>query len=127
MKKRILVVDDDEDILTMLSALFRSDGYEVVISRGAEDAANILKNERPFQLAVSDVRMRPVDGMWLLDWIIKEKPDLPVVMITAYYTPEKETEALKKGAKAYLQKPFSATELLATVSRLTASPAKPGR
>lgn len=113
---RILLVDDEPSILSVLTALLKAESYEVVPILGGEKARDLIKTE-PFDLMISDIRMTPVNGMELLRLAHDERPQLPVIMLTAYGSVETAIEALKLGAFDYVTKPFKVDELLITVQR----------
>ncbi len=113
---RVLLVDDEPSILSVLGTLLKAEGYEVVAALGGEKARDLLKSER-FDLMVSDIRMSPINGMDLLRLAHDEHPAMPVIMLTAYGSVETAIEALKLGAFDYVTKPFKVDELLITVQR----------
>jgi len=113
---RILLVDDEPSILSVLSTLLRAEGYEVVPALGGEKALEELKG-KPFDLMISDIRMSPIDGMQLLKAARKDWPKMAVLMITAYGSVETAVGAMKVGAFDYITKPFKVDELLITVQR----------
>lgn len=113
---RILLVDDEPSILSVLSTLMKSEGHEPVAVRGGDKALEILLSE-PFDLMISDIRMSPVDGMHLLKTAHRERPQMAVIMLTAYGSVETAVQAMKEGAFDYVTKPFKVDELLLTVQR----------
>ena len=113
---RILLVDDEPSIVSVLSTLLKAEGHEVVPALGGEKARDILAREE-FNLMISDIRMSPVDGMELLKIARKEHPQMAVIMVTAYGSVETAVEAMKQGAFDYVTKPFKVDELLITVQR----------
>ena len=113
---RILLVDDEPSILSVLSTLLKAEGYEVVAMLGGEKAQELIPSEE-FDLMISDIRMSPVNGMDLLRRSHEERPGMPVIMLTAYGSVETAIEALKLGAFDYVTKPFKVDELLITVQR----------
>lgn len=113
---RVLLVDDEPSILSVLCTLLKAEGYEVVSALGGEKAKGILLSEE-FDLLVSDIRMTPVNGMDLLNIAHSQKPQMAVIMLTAYGSVETAIEALKLGAFDYVTKPFKVDELLITVQR----------
>ncbi len=113
---RIVLVDDEPSILSVLSTLLRAEGHEVVPVLGGDKAQDVIKTES-FDLMISDIRMSPVDGMQLLKLARKERPGMAVIMITAYGSVETAVEAMKEGAFDYVTKPFKVDELLITVQR----------
>ena len=113
---RILLVDDEPSILSVLSTLLKAEGYEVTSVLGGDEALDVVKNE-DFDLMISDIRMSPVNGMQLLAVAHEFKPALSVIMLTAYGSVETAIEAMKLGAFDYVTKPFKVDELLITVTR----------
>ena len=113
---RILLVDDEPSILSVLTTLLKAEGHEVTSSRGGDKAQEMVRTE-PFDLLISDIRMSPIDGMQLLKQTRREKPGAAVIMLTAYGSVETAVEAMKEGAFDYVTKPFKVDELLITVKR----------
>ncbi len=113
---KILLVDDEPSILSVLSTLLKAEGFEVTPALGGEKAKECLEAEN-FDLMLSDIRMAPVNGMELLRQVHEERPAMPVIMLTAYGSVETAIEALKLGAYDYITKPFKVDELLITVRR----------
>jgi len=113
---RLLLVDDEPSILSVLSTLLKAEGYEVVSTLEGEKAKDLLTSEE-FDLMISDIRMSPVNGVELLKLAHRERPNMSVIMLTAYGSVETAIEALKFGAFDYITKPFKVDELLITVQR----------
>ncbi|MGQ9662039.1 MAG: sigma-54-dependent transcriptional regulator [Kiritimatiellia bacterium] len=113
---RILVVDDEPSVLSVLSTLLRGEGYDVVPALGGEKARDLLDTQT-FDLMISDIRMSPVNGMDLLRLVNKEQKSMAVIMLTAYGSVETAIEAMRLGAFDYITKPFKVDELLITVQR----------
>jgi two-component system response regulator PilR (NtrC family) len=113
---RILLVDDEPSILSVLSTVLKAEGHDVV-PVNAGDQAKTLLQEQEFDLMISDIRMSPINGMELLRTAHKKSNGMPVIMLTAFGTVETAVEALKLGAFDYLTKPFKVDELLITVKR----------
>jgi len=115
-KAKILVVDDEISIIEVLKALLKREGYSVKTASSAEEAMAALGKER-FDLMISDIRMRPVDGLELLRLAREVQAHLAVIMMTAYAAVETAVDAMKRGAFDYICKPFKVDELLLTVER----------
>lgn len=113
---RILLVDDEQSILSVLSALLKTENFQVVPCNNGERAKELIVAEE-FDLVISDIRMTPVDGIQILKHAHQERPALAVIMLTAYGSVETAIEALKLGAFDYVTKPFKVDELLITVKR----------
>jgi putative two-component system response regulator len=114
--KRLLVVDDEESIRTVLGRFLRARGYEVVTADSAAAALDILGSHR-FLLALCDIRMPGMTGLELLPRARSVDPDLAVVMLTAVNDAPTATEALTHGALDYLMKPIELTDLESAVQR----------
>lgn len=113
---RILVVDDEPSVLSVLSTLLRGEGYEVAPALGGEKARDLL-DTGTFDLMIADIRMSPVNGMDLLRLVNKEQKSMAVIMLTAHGSVETAIEAMRLGAFDYITKPFKVDELLITVQR----------
>lgn len=114
---RILIVDNEAGILSVLSTLLKAEGYDVVPMRESDKALEVVKSDEEFDLMVFDIRMSPVGGMELLKAARSARPTGSVLMLTAYATVETAIEALKLGAFDYVTKPFEVDELLITIQR----------
>jgi len=111
---RILIVDDAPPILMMLSKLLAEEGHEVATAKHGEEAVGLLE-DRPFDLMISDLNMRPVNGAELLLKTRKAYPKMGFILLTAYESMFTADEAKKNGAFAYIVKPFKNAHLLETV------------
>lgn len=115
-RARLLVVDDDPDMLRLLSMRLNAAGYQVTAVGSAEAALSQLDIERP-QLVLSDVRLPGKDGLMLFDEIRARHPSLPVILLTAHGTIPDAVEATARGVFGYLTKPFDAKELLEKIGQ----------
>src|SRR5271157_1254478 len=108
---RLLVVDDDLNILKMLKMRLESESYEVQTASDIE-AAKDLAATNEYELAILDLKFSGGSGIELMKNIRELDADLPVIILTAYGTIESAVEAMKEGAYIYLTKPFDYRELL---------------
>jgi two-component system response regulator GlrR len=113
---RLLVVDDDTDLLRLLSMRLESAGYRVSTAASAEAALAQLDIERP-QLVISDVRLPGRDGLALYDEVRRRHPALPVILLTAHGTIPDAVEATARGVFTYLTKPYDGKELLEKIAQ----------
>jgi two-component system, NtrC family, response regulator GlrR len=109
--EKVLVVDDDRGLLTLMKARLEAKGYQVSLAGGGEDALARAQAEI-FSVAIVDLKMDGMDGITLLGRLLQIQPYLPVIMLTAYGTLSSAVEATKKGAYDFLAKPFDAKDLL---------------
>jgi two-component system response regulator GlrR len=116
---RILVVDDDADMLRLLSMRLHAAGYAVTGVASAEAALAQLAVERP-QLVLSDVRLPGRDGLSLFEEIRRHHPSLPVILLTAHGTIPDAVEATARGVFGYLTKPYEPRELLDKIAQAVA-------
>lgn len=118
-KAHILVVEDEAVMRQAIVEILSDDGFEVTDAASAHDALAVLHGAVHFDLVLSDVQMRPMDGVSLLKSVREARLDVPVVLMTAFGTVEQAVETLQAGASHYLSKPIEAEKLLSTVRALT--------
>ncbi len=115
----LLVVDDDADMLRLLTMRLNAAGYRVSAVTSAEAALGQLDIERP-QLVLSDVRLPGKDGLALFEDIRARHPSLPVILLTAHGTIPDAVEATERGVFTYLTKPFDGKALLDKIAQALA-------
>ncbi len=121
---KIILVDDDKDLLQLIAMRLTASGYAVTAVESGEAALAALAVARP-QVVVTDLRMQGMDGMALFDAIHREAPSLPVVILTAHGTIPEAVTATRRGVFSFLTKPFEPKVLLDTVAeamRLSSAP-----
>jgi PAS domain S-box-containing protein len=112
----ILIIDDDPDIRTALTDLLTGEGYEVeAVNRGALAIQRVL--ERRFAAAILDIGLPDFDGLSILKVLTELDAIMPVIVLTGFITVNNTIGSLKKGAFAYLTKPYNQDEVRATVKR----------
>jgi two-component system response regulator PilR (NtrC family) len=114
--KRMLVVDDEKSVRDLLAEYLNEYGYEVTCASNGQDALKAYK-EGPFDIILSDLNMAPMDGLELLNQVKQINPDAIFIMITGYPSITSSIEAIKKGARDYITKPFSIDEIRMKVER----------
>ncbi len=112
----ILIVDDEKNYLTILSAILEDEGFEVLTALGGQEALEIHKTS-DLDLILTDMKMPAMDGIQLLENLKSVDPDLPVIMMTAHGTVDKAVEAMQKGAYTYVLKPFDNERLIIYVKK----------
>ena len=116
MAKRILVVDDDREIVRLLRAYLEQNGYQVLVAYDGEGALHILRGERP-DLMVLDLMLPDRDG-WEVTRVVRGDPNLastPILILTARVEDHEKIVGLELGADDYVTKPFSPREVVARV------------
>ena len=109
MEPKILVVDDEESMREFLEIMLTQDGYRVVAARDGEQACEILDRES-FDLVITDIRMRSINGIGVLKKVKDVNPATMVILISAFATAETAVEAMKEGAYDYIPKPFKVND-----------------
>lgn len=109
--KKIMVIDDEEGLCRMMSAVLMDDGHAVRTFNDPQEAVDLFR-PNIWDLVISDIKMPGIDGLEVLQRIKACEPDIPVIMITAFATVEMSIQALRKGAYDMLTKPFEPDELL---------------
>jgi two-component system NtrC family response regulator len=112
----ILIVDDEKNYLVVLEALLSPEGYEIMTADNARAALRLIE-ESDLDLILTDMKMPGMNGMELLEHCKRIKPEVPVIMMTAYGTIEMAVEAMKKHAYDYITKPFQNEELKVTIQK----------
>jgi two-component system response regulator PilR (NtrC family) len=110
----ILVVDDEASIREMLEIMLAKEGYKVAAAPSGPEALQLFK-KRPYAVVLTDIRMRPMDGLALLKEIKNLQPRTEVIMISAFADTETAVEAMNEGAYDYFPKPFDLAELKSVI------------
>ncbi len=113
--KRILVVDDEVNMCTVLKMTLEKDGYEVVTASSGEEAISLFEKNHVFDLIISDLKMPGIDGMDLLEYCKKNGKEMPIIFITAFGSIESAVKAMKLGAFDFITKPFNRDVIRHTV------------
>jgi DNA-binding NtrC family response regulator len=114
--RRVLVVDDHAPARESVADVLRHVGYEVTGASSASEAIGLL-NRQEFQVIITDLQMPGMDGLEFIRQIYQRRLLVQVIMVTAHATIASAVEAMRYGAFDYLEKPFNATQLEATVDR----------
>jgi len=116
MKKKVLIVDDDQEMLLSLKEGFEKYNatFSVLMAEDGLVATKKLEKET-ISLVITDLRMPRMDGFALLSMIMEQYPDIPVIIMTGYSTPEMERLAKEGGAVGYVEKPFMIDDLASKV------------
>jgi DNA-binding NarL/FixJ family response regulator len=116
MSKRLLIVDDEPNLLVAVAAVLRDEGFEVTTARSGGEALTLVAQESP-DLIVSDIRMPVMDG-YELARRLRSSPNfalIPIIFLSAKDETEDRVEAFRSGVDVYLTKPFEPDELIAVI------------
>ena len=113
---KLLVVDDEQDLLDLLVRRLKRKGYEVDSAGTAEDALQLVK-KNDYDIGVYDIRLPNMDGIELLKETKKLQPDIEVLILTGHGTIDTAIEAMKVGAFDYITKPYNLAELELTIGK----------
>lgn len=118
MAKKILIVDDDQEIVMLIAARLRANQYEIVVANDAVQAIFKARKEKP-DLILLDNRMPAGSGLSVLATLrqTSDKILTPIIFITAYPSEKIKEEALEKGATDFIGKPFDANDLLGKIRK----------
>lgn len=115
----ILVVDDDPVVRSSCRRVLEAEGHTVIVSSSAQEALSALERH-PCQLLLVDVIMPEYDGLYLIGSVRARQPDLPILVMSGYPTPETIAGGQRMGATHFIAKPFTPEELTAAVRRALA-------
>jgi DNA-binding response OmpR family regulator len=123
-KGKILIVDDEADILHFLELVLRERGYEVTTAASGREAIELARKVRP-DLMLLDIMMPQMDGWEVLKLLRVDEltAQIPVAMVSARTDPKDRVQGLQEGAVDYICKPFSLDDLIAKVEAIFAQPA----
>jgi len=114
--KKLLLIDDEENMLHMLSAYLRKSGYEVVTALDGAKGINLVQSFVP-DLILCDLKMPQMDGLTFLGSAGDLLDDIPVIMMSAYATVDTAVEAMKQGAYDFVTKPFKIDEIICILQK----------
>ena len=114
---KILVIDDEPVVLNSCRKVLEEDGFDVYLVPSADEALKAMKKE-VFDLLLVDVKMPKHDGIYLMQKVKEKWPDVPIIVMSGYPTPDTITDGAKMGADAFIAKPFTPDELLETIRQV---------
>ena len=120
MTEKVLLVDDEEDCLEVLSERMKSRGIEVSTANSATEAIRIAEKES-FDAIIVDLMMPEMDGLEALKLIKEKKPESQVILLTGHATVDKGIEAMKLGAMDFLEKPAYLSQLTEKIKKAHAN------
>jgi len=123
-KGKIIVVDDEQDVRDVIRLQLETKGFNILEATNGQEAIDLLRsgdNMVNVGLILCDIRMPKVNGVECIDFLRREAPGVPVVVVTGYPDSELAANLLKKGVKYYLVKPVEKEKLLAIVDQIVAA------
>ena len=114
--RTILIVDDEPDILETIRGILEDEGYTILQADSGEHALKIVEERGDVDLMLSDIRMPGRDGIETMDCAKKLRPGLPVILMTAYASKDREERALASGAYSVVHKPFDINLMLRLIT-----------
>jgi len=114
---KILVVDDEDIVLDSCEAVLEEENFEVMLVSSADEALNAMKDGN-IGLLLIDVKMPKHDGMYLMNEIKSQWPQVPVIVMSGYYTAKTIRDAVKMGAATFIAKPFEPEELIKAIDKV---------
>jgi len=125
--KRLLIVDDEENMRKVLSILFRREKYDVTTASNGVEALDKLKASPSYDLILSDLKMPKMDGIEFLRQLNEMQLRIPLILLTAYGSISEAVDAMKSGAVDFITKPFNKEDLKNIVFRATHGEKTPGK
>jgi len=116
-KSKILVVDDEDALRTVLSGELVSEGYDVRTASDGDEAISAIQKET-FDLLLLDIKMPRVNGFEVLKFVKEQQPRTKVVMLTTFADLKNAIESKKLGAEDFVSKPYDLVDLLTTIERV---------
>ncbi|MDH4071216.1 MAG: response regulator [Ignavibacteria bacterium] len=116
-KKRLLVVDDEDALRTVLCSELKSEGFAVQDASDGDEAIDILERDE-FDLVLLDIKMPKVNGFDVLKHVKEKHPSTKVVMLTGFADLKNAIESKKLGAEDFVSKPYDLVDLLTTIERV---------
>ncbi|HEX76556.1 MAG TPA: response regulator transcription factor [Dehalococcoidia bacterium] len=113
LKPRILIIDDDHSLIRLTKHILSKEGFDVLTALNGLEGLQKAQKEEP-DLVILDIVMPEPDGFQVLE-LLRQRNNIPVIMLTAEQTIDTSCDALTMGADDYIRKPFSASQLLARV------------
>jgi DNA-binding NtrC family response regulator len=119
---RILVVDDDSASRGLMEQILAEDGHQVTVASDGAEALQLLRAEHEhgmegYDAVVSDIRMVEADGLQVLDWVVKNAVETPVLLVTAFGNVDGAVDAIRRGAYDYISKPYDVNAIKLVVDR----------
>jgi DNA-binding NtrC family response regulator len=116
-RRSVLVVDDEENFLTLLKWFLTARGFDIVTTPSAQESLDLVE-QRDFDIALLDIKLGTTDGLTLMDSLTERQPGLKVIVMTAFPTVGSVRQAFDKGASRYFTKPVDLQQLSEAIESL---------
>lgn len=117
-RMRVLIVDDDREIVELLNIYLKNEGYDVVKAYNGQQALNYIKNDEEIELVILDVMMPKINGIEVVEKLREANHSIPVIILSAKSSDNDKIQGLISGADDYVTKPFNPLEVIARVKSL---------
>ena len=126
MKTKVLIIEDNEQNMYLLTFILEKNGFEVIQARDGKAGIEIAKNDNSFDLILTDIQLPVMDGYTVVREILKfpEKKDTPIIAITSYAMSGDREKALAAGCSGYITKPINPETFIATIQEFIPKPKK---
>ena len=114
---RIMIIEDDEEMRSLLKDFFEEEGFETDSVSNGVDALRMLSKDH-FDLVITDIRMPGLTGLDILPRIRRLKPEIPIIVMTAYGSDDVRRRSLERGATLYLEKPIHLSKLRTVIREM---------
>ena len=114
---KLLIVDDEDDLRELLSQVLAGTGYQIQTAADGEEALALLAKES-FDVVLLDIQMPKVDGIQVLKYLKKDKPEVRAIVLTGYADLRNAMEAREFGARDFISKPYKLEDVLSTIERI---------
>lgn len=118
-KRKVLIVDDDKDIVTIVSTILSGRGWEITAAYSGREALEAVTSQKP-DIILLDIMMPEMNGIEVLKRLKKIDANARIIMITAFGDVESYLDSMELGAYEYINKPFETDELLEMIDRVAA-------
>ena len=115
---KILIVDDEPDVRTMLESILRSEGHQILSVGNGAEAIKILMGLEEIDILITDLHMVPVDGMEIVETGHAERPDMDIIVLSAFINDETFEKLVNLGVSGFVDKPFTLEDLFVPIREI---------
>lgn len=115
---KILIVDDEPDVRSMLESILRSEGHQILSVGNGAEAIKILMGLEEIDIMITDLHMVPVDGMEIVETGHAERPDMDIIVLSAFINDETFEKLVNLGVSGFVDKPFTLEDLFVPIREI---------